>query len=152
MPPKHETQILAEMAKAEINSMAKRLGPQLLGSAQPDAHRVDREQYLAYVRHSWWFGFGGVSPEEYRNKLLGQIGADQFMALAKDAWDGHEDEYQKGQMAAQMMAAPPIPPTGPMPAPPPIITQGPPPQMAPAPPGPQMPGPPPAWGPPFSPG
>ncbi len=127
----HEIYQLADVLRASLDADASAIGPDLLGDSQPDAHRVDREQFLAYIRHGWFQGFPSKAPDQFRAELRTRVGLKTFNATAREAWKGHEQEYQQGyaqeqmrleqlkmqqQMQAQMMAQqPPMPP--PMPPP-----------------------------------
>ncbi len=118
MADTHDITALAQMLRGSLDSDAAALGPQLLGNSQPDAHKVDRGDYLAYIRQGWFQGFPGMDPAEFRHNLIMRVGNQSAVDTAKEAWTGHEDEYaqaytayQQQQMAQQQ--PPPPPPQGP---------------------------------------
>ena len=111
---------LAEGIKTQLFRDAERLGPALMGSNQPDSHRIDRDQYLEFVRRSW-------TDPQYRLDLLQRVGPKNFLKTAREAWKEEIARWNEqnpprprvlmGMGEAQaMMGVPPAPsPLPPMP-------------------------------------
>lgn len=156
MTDEHDIKALAQMLRGDMDAQVTALGPQVLGTSQPDAHRVNRDDYLAYVRQGWFGGFPGVDPAEFRHNLIMRVGNQTAVQTAQEAWAGHEMEYGQAYTAYQMRMAqqqmqaqqPQIgPPLMQQPMGPPPPQVGPPPNPGPMQPGGQFPAPPSSPGP-----
>lgn len=114
------------------------MGPALIGDRQPDAHRVDRETYINFVRHAWWNGVPEQhwSAEQYRANLLQRIGPKNLIATYKQAI---EPDVKRAEAALHHMARqmPPMPQMMGMGMP--LSPAGPPPGMGMSPPMPMTP-------------
>jgi hypothetical protein len=113
---KNEFTELARQMYSELEGDAKAIAPALeVLASTPDQQQLTRAQYLDFVADSWFRDSldaeTGDQGEAFRHSLLVRMGADQFMALAKEVVP-KAIEKQAAEMAAmqQAMAPPPIDP------------------------------------------
>ena len=133
MAKQHDAVARAQLVKDELKRDAPVLAESLLGDGQaPDADRMSKDDFIAYVRAGWWDGLpkGGKNAVQFRTDLLVQMGPDNFMELAKKVLQPLIDNPPSNSGLAlmdalgtgQALPMPPVPGPAPMPL---MATSGP---------------------------